>query len=80
MLPSERGLLAAQHRPDDLERLLELLEAIGEGAELVAERGVLELEPAGADAERRTATRHVVECGDGLRQQRRVAVGVAGHE
>ena len=36
-------MLAAQQRDDDLQRLFELLEAIGERAELEAERIVLEL-------------------------------------
>jgi len=44
VLAVERNPFAAQHRDDDLQRLLELLEAIGERAELDAERLVLELE------------------------------------
>ena len=41
---------------------------------------MLELEPAGADAEDRAARAHHVERRDRLGQQRRVAVGVAGHQ
>ena len=41
---------------------------------------MLELEPAGADAELRATTAHDVERGDDLREQRRVAVRVAGDE
>ena len=50
-LAVEGGSLASEHAGDDLQGLLELLEPVGEGAELEAERVVLELEPAGADAE-----------------------------
>ena len=57
VLAVERRALVAQHREDDLQRLLELLEPVGERAELEAERVVLELEPAGADAELGAARR-----------------------
>ena len=80
MLAGEGGPLVAQHRHDDLECLLELLEPVGEGAELEAERVVLELEPAGPDAELGPASRDDVERGEGLGQERRVPVGVAGHQ
>jgi hypothetical protein len=50
-LAVERGALAVEHADDDLEGLFQLLEAVGEGAELEAERLVLQLEPAGADAQ-----------------------------
>ena len=76
----ERHPLAAQHRDDDLQRLLELLEAIGERAELDAEGVVLELEPPGTDAQLGAAAGHDVERRDRLRQHRRVAVGVARDE
>ncbi len=76
----ERHALAPQQRDDDLERFFELLEAISERAELEPERVVLELEPAGADAERGPTARHVVECRDRLGQQAGVAIGVAGHQ
>ena len=79
-LAVERGPLAAQHRDDDLQRLLQLLEAVGERAELDAERLVLELEPAGADAELGPPAGDDVERGDGLGQHGRVAVRVAGDE
>ena len=48
-----RGVLAAQHRRDDVQRLGEPVEAIGERAELQTEGVVLELVPARADAENR---------------------------
>jgi hypothetical protein len=51
VLAVQRGPLAAQHRQDDLQRLLELLEPLGERAERDAVGVVLELEPARADAE-----------------------------
>ena len=50
-LPRERRPLTLEHRQDDLQRLVEPLEPVGEGAELETELVVLELEPAGADAE-----------------------------
>ena len=37
MLAVEAHLLVAQHRSNDLERLFQLLESVGEGAELIAE-------------------------------------------
>ncbi len=80
VLAVERRPFVAQHREDDLQRLLELLEAIGEGAELEAERVVLELEPSCADAELGSAVRHDVERGQDLREQRGVAVRVARDE
>ncbi len=76
----EARALVAEHRQDDLQRLLQLLEPVGEGAELEAERVVLELEPPGADAELGPTVRDDVERGDDLGQQRRVAVRVAGDE
>jgi hypothetical protein len=62
VLAGERRSLALEHRQDDLQRLVQLVEAIGEGAELVAELIVLELEPAGADAEYRPALTSVPSC------------------
>ena len=59
--------LAAQHRDDDLQGLLELLEAIGERAELDAEGIVLELEPPGSDAQLGAAAGDDVEGRDRLR-------------
>ena len=47
--------LALDHRQDDLQRLVEPIEPVGEGAELEAELIVFELEPAGADAQNRPA-------------------------
>ena len=75
--PSSVGRAAGEHPSNDLQSLLQFGEAFGEGAELEAEAVVLELEPAGADAELRPAARDVVERRHFLGQQGRVAVGVA---
>ena len=69
-------LLVAEHWPDDLQRFLQLLESVGECAELAAERVVLEFEPASSDSQRCTPTGYVIESGDRLRKQRGVTVGV----
>jgi hypothetical protein len=76
-LALDGGPPAAEHRLDDRQRLLEPVETVGERAELEAELPVLELEPPGADAEHRPPTADDVERGDGLREQRRVAVRVS---
>src|SRR6266508_2131001 len=57
----------------DLERVLELLDPCARGLELVPVRPVLLL-PAGADPELDATVRHLVDAGDDLRQQRRIAV------
>ena len=72
--------LPGQHPLDDLQRLLQPLEAVGESAELEAEAVVLELEPAGTDAELGTPAGDMVEGGELLGQQSRVPVGVAGDQ
>ena len=79
-MPENGGPLALEHRQDDLQGLAEPVEAVGEGAEVVAQRVVLQLEPPGADAEYRAALADHVQRGDRLREQCRVAVGVAGDE
>ena len=79
-LAGERGPFAVGHRDDDLKRLLELLESLGERVEFEAELLVFELEPAGADAEDRPAAADHVQRRDGLGEQRRVAVGIAGDQ
>jgi hypothetical protein len=80
VLAGEGWPVALQHRQDDLQGLVELVEPLGEGAELEAERVVFEFEPARPDPEDRAALAHHVEGGDGLRQDRRVAVAVAGDQ
>ena len=72
--------LALEHGRDDLERLFELVESVGEGAEVIAECIVFELEPPRADTEDRAALAHHIEGGDRLGQKRRIAVGVAGDQ
>src|SRR6266542_3805381 len=57
----------------DLERVLELLDPCARRLELVPVRPVLLL-PAGADPELDATVRHLVDAGDDLRQQRRIAV------
>jgi len=74
----EGGPLALDHRQDDLQRLFELVEPVGEGAELIAQLVVFEFEPAGTDAEDGPPLADHVEGGDHLRQQGGVAVGVTG--
>ena len=76
----EAGCLAGEHAEDDLQRLLEALEPIGERPELIPERIMFQLIPSRTDAELGPTTRHHVEGRDRLREQRRVAVGVAGDE
>ncbi len=76
----ERRALALDHRHDDLERLVELVEPVGERAELVSELVVLELEPARSETQDGAALAHHVERGDRLGQQRGIAIGVAGDQ
>ena len=75
--PSTTGAAACKHPSNYLERLLQFGEAVTERPELEAQAVVLELEPAGADAELGPATRNVVERCHLLGQQGGVAVGVA---
>ena len=73
----EARSFAAELPSDDLQGLFQFGEAVSERPELKAEAVVLELEPAGADAELRPASRDVVERCHFLGQQGGVAVGVA---
>src|SRR4029450_12011399 len=73
----EARALAAEHGADDLQRLLQPVEALAQRREPEAVAGVLGLEPAGADAEHRAAARDHVERGRDLREQRRGPVGVS---
>jgi hypothetical protein len=65
----ERWPRTLDHRQDDLQRLVEPVEPVGEGAELEAQLVVLELEPAGADAEDRAPPADDIERRDDLCQQ-----------
>ena len=78
--PVDRRTLAAQHRRDDRQRLVQPLEPVGERAELEPELLVLQLEPAGADPEHGPAAADDVERRHGLRQVGGVPVGVPGDE
>lgn len=69
-----------QHRHDDLQRLLELLEPLGEGVEVESQLPVLELEPSGADAQDGPPRADDVQGRDHLGEQGRIAIGVAGHQ
>ena len=73
-------VLAAQHRGDDVQRLSEPIEAVGERPELETECVVLAFVPARADAENRPPTADHVEGCHRLGQDRRVAIRVAGNE
>lgn len=73
-----RLVVAVRHRQDDLESLVQLVEPIGEGAELEAELLVLEFVLSGADAKDGVALTDSVERRNGLGQQGGIAVGVAG--
>ncbi len=69
-----------QHRGDDLQRLVEPFESVGERTELESELLVFEFEPAGSDTQDRPTAADDVERRHGLREHRRVPVGVAGDE
>lgn len=79
-LARERWPLAVGHRDDDLQRLLELLESLGECAEFEAELSVFEFEPARTDAQDRPATAHDIQRRHRLGKQRRIAIGVARYQ
>ena len=72
-MPGERERAVGPGAADDLELLLEQLEARAERRELEAVGLVLALVPAGAEAEVDTAARDVVDGGDELREHRRMA-------
>ena len=80
VLAVHRRLRLREHAADDLAGLVERVEAAGHGLEVDAEVLVLELEPAGADAEVEAAAADVVERRRHLRGDARVAVGVAVHQ
>src|SRR5581483_6081554 len=63
---------------DDGQRRLQVVQTGRRGAELVAVVAVLALEPAGANAEREATAADVVDGGGHFREQRGVAVAVAG--
>ncbi len=80
VLAVQARALSAKHRDDDLQGFLEFFEALREGAEAEPQGVVLELEPARADTEGGSSGRDVIEGRDGLRQERRISVGVACHQ
>ena len=79
-LPADRALRLREHRPADLQCVLQPVEALGRAREVVAVGARLRLVPGGADPQDRTTRRHDVERGDDLRQVRGVAVGDARHQ
>ena len=80
VLAGEAHPLAFDHRQDDLQCLIEFGESFGERAELEAELIVLEFEPAGTDAQHGPPLTDHIQGGDDFRQQRRIAIGVAGDQ
>src|SRR5439155_17223825 len=74
VLAAERRSLLRPKARADLERLAELRHSITSPRELVAVGAVLVLLPSRTDAELDPAVRHLIDAGDGLREQRRVAV------
>jgi len=79
VLAVQRRLRLRQHAADDPERLVERSEPARHGLEVDAEAPVLELEPAGADAEVEASAAHVIERRRHLRGEARMAVRVTGH-
>ena len=75
-----RPLIAVEHRQNNLEGFLELLETIGERSEFEAERVVLELKPTGTNAELCAPVGNNIERRHDLGEERRVSIRVAGHE
>ena len=69
-----RRAVARPHALADLERVLELFDASPGFWELVSVRAVLLGFPSGPDAELEPSIRHLVDAGDDLREERRVAV------
>src|SRR5262249_50949641 len=80
VLAGEARSFLREHRPADLQRLFETVEALTSSRELEAEAVVLLLVPRRADAEDRPPARDDVQRRDHLRQERRVPVRHAGHE
>jgi ATPase subunit of ABC transporter with duplicated ATPase domains len=77
VLPREIDVPVPQHRYEDLHGLFETARAMIEGH---AERLVLRLVPARADAQDQAPVAHLVEGGGHLRQDRRIAEGIAEHQ
>src|SRR5439155_26746906 len=75
-----RRALRAPHAAQDSERLAELPEAGSDGRERVAVLVVLDLMPAGAEADDQPAARHLVERGRHLGEQRGWPVAHAADE
>jgi len=73
----QRGFVLGKHALDDAQRLIERLQAAGDGFEIDPEALVLELEPAGPNAEVKPPARHIVEGRRHLRGETRIPIGVA---
>ena len=78
VLAGERGVRLGPHGPDDLERLLQHAETLGDLRERVPVRVELVLVPARADPEVEAAVAEHVHRGGHFGEQGRVAVAVAG--
>ena len=72
-------MVLAPELGDHLEPLGQLAGPLARTPEGEAVGGVVPLEPARADAEHEAAVAHLVDGGRHLREQRGVAIGVAGH-
>jgi ATPase subunit of ABC transporter with duplicated ATPase domains len=77
VLPGEIDVPVPKHRHEDLHGLFETARTMIEGH---TERLVLRLVPASADAQDQAPVAHLVEGGGHLRQDRRIAEGVAEHQ
>ena len=80
VLPGEVRRGVGQQPDDDLERLVEAVEALLQRRQVDAVGRALLLVPTGAEAELEAALRHDVDRGGHVREHRRVAVHVAGDE
>ena len=79
-MPVERPVVVAPHLPADLQRLLQPLEALGDGRVRHAETAVLALVPCRPDAEHGPPPGQYVEGGDDLGQEAGVTVRHTGDE
>ena len=78
--PGEGRAVLGEHRPDDRQRLVEAVHPLADRRELVAVADVLLLVPGRPEPEDRPTAGDDVERRRRLGQERRVAVGHAGHE
>jgi hypothetical protein len=79
-LPGKRRMIVLPELGHYLQRLVEAVGPFLVGIKWDAVGAMLELEPTGTDSEVQAPVAHVIDGGRHLRQHRRVAVGVAGHQ